>query len=256
MCAVAALRSGAGWVTWAGPKSILPDVRRRGRWEVMSLALAEKQGVVSAAAVPVVRRFIKNRRVTALAVGPGLSGKNQAVEFVRRVLRCADVPVVLDADGLRALHGGFKNSDGRALVITPHPGEMGRLLGISSTAVQARRLACAVAASRKYNAICVLKGHRTLITDGRRVIVNPTGNPGMATGGTGDVLCGLLAGLAGQMRGATAHEKLWRAAVTAVYLHGLAGDLAVRKTTRLGLTASDLIDYLPRAYRTVYGNSI
>jgi NAD(P)H-hydrate epimerase len=169
---------------------------------------------------------------------------------IRRIALETELPFVLDADGLNA----FADSAADLLacrapaILTPHPGELGRLLGIASTEVQAARLAAARRAAAETGAIVVLKGHRTLIASEAGVWINPTGNPGMATGGTGDVLTGLLAALLAQ-----GLEPL-DAARLGVYLHGLAGDLAVEASgiedpALAKLTASDLIDHLAAAAR-------
>jgi NAD(P)H-hydrate epimerase len=154
--------------------------------------------------------------------------------------------MVVDADALNAFEGmaGKLNGRGRTLVITPHPGEMSRLTGLSIAEIQANRLEVARKFAREHELIVVLKGHRTLITapDGT-VWVNPTGNPGMATGGTGDVLTGMVAGLVAQ------HPKdAFLATALAVYLHGLAGDLAAEALGENSLVATDLIRFLPAAF--------
>lgn len=155
--------------------------------------------------------------------------------------------MVLDADGLNAFEGQASQltGKGRSLVITPHPGEMARLLGSSAAAVQRDRLNLARSFAREHDLIVVLKGHRTMIAmpDGE-VWVNPTGNPGMATGGTGDVLTGMLAGLMAQN---PSHTR--EAVIAAVYLHGLAGDVARESTGEYSLVASDLLGALPEAFR-------
>jgi NAD(P)H-hydrate epimerase len=157
------------------------------------------------------------------------------------------VPLVLDADGLNAFEGDTRGLAGRRpLILTPHPGEMARLTGVSARAVQADRPRSASTLARRLRCHVVLKGHRTIVArpDGR-LSVNPTGNPGMATGGSGDVLCGLLAGFLAQGQEAGA------AARAAVYLHGLAGDLAADRVGEMPLMARDLIADFPRALRRV-----
>ena len=154
------------------------------------------------------------------------------------------MPLLVDADGLNCLSqdvGTLSEATGPRLV-TPHPGEMGRLVGLSAREVQQDREGAATQFAQRYNCVVALKGYRTIITDGRDVFVNPTGNPGMASGGTGDVLAGLIGGLMAQGLSGT------NAAVVAVYLHGLAGDLAVETTTKRGMIARDLIDCIPRAW--------
>jgi NAD(P)H-hydrate epimerase len=154
-------------------------------------------------------------------------------------------PLVLDADGLNALA-----EDAAALrrapaprILTPHPGEMARLTGQGIGEVQQSRKAVALRFARENRAVVALKGHRSVVTDGRRAFVNPTGNPGMATGGAGDVLTGAIAALIGQ------HLAPFEAAVLGTYAHGLAGDLAAERFGQIGLIATDILDFLPQAFR-------
>jgi NAD(P)H-hydrate epimerase len=155
--------------------------------------------------------------------------------------------MVIDADGLNAFEGKTELLDGskRPLVLTPHPGEMSRLTGLSIKAIQADRLNVARSFAREHHLVLVLKGSNTIVAlpDGQ-AWVNPTGNPGMATGGTGDILTGMVAGVIGQMS-----DDVGRAAVGAVYLHGLAGDVAAETMGEHSLTATDLLSSLPEAFR-------
>jgi NAD(P)H-hydrate epimerase len=185
--------------------------------------------------------------MTVLAVGPGISRHNETSEFVRTVVKKFTMPMVLDADGLNAFEGRAAelNGKGRVLVITPHPGEMARLLGVTVPEVQRDRVNVARTFAREHEVIVVLKGDRTAIAhpDGT-VWVNPTGNPGMATGGTGDVLTGMTAGMIGQ------HPKqALQAVIAAVYLHGLAGNIACESMGEHSLIATDLLGALPEAFR-------
>ena len=168
------------------------------------------------------------------------------------VVGSATVPMILDADGLNAFAGRaqeLRNGSG-ALALTPHPGEMARLLGCGIPDVQAQRLEVARKSAADWNAIVILKGHQTMVAapDGQ-VFVNSTGNPGMGTGGTGDVLTGMLAGAHSAIR----RESDWvRVLAFGVYLHGLAGDIAYAETGEAPLLASDLIRAIPRAYQQFY----
>jgi len=234
----AAVRSGAGLVTAAVPASIL-DVVDLGSLESMTLPLPAitLDGVLEAA---------KGKSV--LAMGPGLGQEDETAEAVRSIALQVPLPLVLDADGINAFSGRAADLAGRSAetVLTPHPGELGRLLGIPTSEVQADRIAAARRAAAEAEAVVVLKGYRTLVaTPGGEVHVNPTGNPGMATGGTGDVLTGLIAGLLAQGLGALDAARL------GVYLHGLAGDLAAARTGEAALAAGDLLTYLPAAFLEV-----
>jgi NAD(P)H-hydrate epimerase len=187
---------------------------------------------------------------SVLAIGPGLSTVPETAELVRTVVNKYNLPMVVDADGLNAFAGCVKSlrSEGRVRVLTPHPGEMARLAEQSAAEIQSRRVEAAREFSQKYGVTLVLKGSRTLTAspDGQ-VWVNPTGNPGMATGGTGDVLTGLVAGLFARSRARPVTDVV-RAAV---YLHGLAGDLAAREIGETSLIAGDVLEALPRAFRTI-----
>ena len=185
--------------------------------------------------------------MTVVAIGPGIGRHPDTVEFVHEAVRTLKCPLVIDADGLNAFDGKTELLDGskRALVLTPHPGEMARLAGVSTKAVQADRLNVARNFAREHRLVLVLKGSLTIVAlpDGT-AWVNPTGNPGMATGGTGDILTGMTAGILAQMPNDAA-----RAAVAAVYLHGLAGDVAAERMGEHSLVATDLLSGLPEAFR-------
>lgn len=233
LAARAAVRSGAGLVTAAVPESIL-DVVDLGSIESMTLPLRSLDQVLEAA-----------EGKSVLAMGPGLGQEDDTVEAIRRIAGEVSLPLVLDADGVNAFAGRAAALAGRSAetVLTPHPGELGRLLGISTSEVQEDRIAAARRAAVEAEAVVVLKGHRTLVaTPGGEVHVNPTGNPGMASGGTGDVLTGLISGLLAQGLGALDAARL------GVYLHGLAGDLAAARTGEAALAAGDLLTYLPAAF--------
>jgi NAD(P)H-hydrate epimerase len=180
-----------------------------------------------------------------LLIGPGISTHPRTVDFVRALLPKVKVPVVIDADGLNCVSSSpeiLRRLKG-PVVLTPHPGEFARFVGLGAGEVLARRLELAPAFAKKYGVTLVLKGYRTLVAapDGR-VFVNPTGNPGMASGGTGDVLSGMIASQMVQEK-----NDLLGAVLSAVYAHGLAGDIAASKTGEKALTAGDLIRYLPAA---------
>ena len=249
MAGFAALRAGAGLSTVATPKSVLATVAAF-HPELMTEALAEtEQGTISLQAVGLGLSALLERKT--LAIGPGISRNSETAEFVRTIVTRGDKSLVIDADGLNAFEGSTDklNGRGRTVVITPHPGEMARLTGLSIAEIQANRLEVARNFAREHELIVVLKGHRTLIAgataaapDGA-VWVNPTGNPGMATGGTGDILTGMVAGLIAQHP-----QRALAATALAVYLHGLAGDLASESVGENSLVATDLVRFLPQAF--------
>jgi len=251
MAARAALRAGAGLVTVATARSALPIVATLGV-EFMTEALPETEdGGISLRALEGQRLDKLVAGKTVLAVGPGIGAHPETAEFVRTVINKYSLPLVLDADGLNAFAGRMESfrQDLRpagTTVFTPHPGEMARLTGKTTAEIQARRLAVAREFSKQFGVTLVLKGFRTLIAapDGQ-VEANPTGNPGMAKGGTGDVLTGLVAGLLAQFP----NHPVGEIATAAVYLHGLAGDLAAEELGQHSMLAGDLLEKIPQAYK-------
>jgi len=245
LCGSAALRGGAGLVRVAVPASVLPLVAA-GNPCYMTAALAEdSQGRLAGAARDELLELA--RANTAVAVGPGLGRSSDLTSLVLSLIEQTETPLVVDADGLNTLQGQVARLRGRAapLILTPHPGEFARLLGSDVATVQGDRQRLAFGFAAEHGLVVVLKGHGTIVTDGRRVYVNATGNPGMATGGTGDVLTGLVAALVGQ------GLEVFAAAQLGVYLHGKAGDLARDELGEVSLIASDLLTYLPRAFRAL-----
>lgn len=247
MCAKSALRSGAGLVTVATPKSSLPVVAAHGM-EFMTEPLPEtEEGSASAQVLASGQMDRLAEGKSVLAVGPGLGAAAETAQLVREVVNRSLLPVVLDADGLNAFAGRIQElqAANRVRVLTPHPGEMARLSGLKTTDVQSRRVEIARDFAINHKIYLVLKGARTLVAspDGS-VAVNPTGNPGMATGGTGDCLTGIIAGLLAQFPGKAVGEVL----AAAVYLHGLAGDFAAKKMGEASMVAGDLLDAIPRAW--------
>jgi NAD(P)H-hydrate epimerase len=243
LCGSAALRGGAGLVRVAVPEGILPIVAAGSPCYLTAPLPQDPNGQLDRSAEGPLLELLGANDVAAL--GPGL-GQSQAItELILAVLARSDRPLVLDADALNALRQRTDRVKGRPapLILTPHPGEFARLLGSDVTQVQANRQELAVRFAADHGLVLVLKGHGTVVTDGRRLYVNRTGNPGMATGGTGDVLTGLIAALLGQ--GLAPFE----AAQLGVSWHGLAGDLARDELGEVSLIASDLLDSLPRAIR-------
>lgn len=255
LAGTAALRVGAGLVTVATPEPVLPIVAAHTP-EIMTEPLAATlTGTVSERCLQgnLFGRLLEGKR--ALGMGPGLTTHEETQAFVRAVVRArATVPIILDADALNAFAGRageLRDSKG-LLTVTPHPGEMARLLGCSTKDVQAKRVELAIKVAAEWNACVILKGYQTVIVapDGR-AWVNSTGNPGMATGGTGDVLTGILTGLTAQYG-----EDSWPESLAfGVYLHGLAGDIAYAESGGAPLMALDLIHCLPRAFRQFYSES-
>lgn len=243
LAARAAVRSGAGLVTAAVPEPIVGVVEAASLETMTSVLPASASGEISADALGPLERQAVGKQ--AIALGPGLGGSEGAAEVIRVFCLSSSVPLVLDADGLNAFAGRLSDLQARegSTVLTPHPGELGRLLGTSTAEVVRTRLASVRRAAQEAGAVVILKGRATLIADPRgAVYVNPTGNPGMATGGTGDVLTGVIGALLAQ--GASALE----AARLGAYVHGLAGDRAASALGERSLAAGDLLDSLPGAF--------
>jgi NAD(P)H-hydrate epimerase len=234
LAALGALRSGAGLVTIATPKSVVPIVAAMAP-EYMTLPLEETAaGTIEFAAADRVLDF----QADVIALGPGLGHDPSTSAFVHAIVERSGVPLVLDADGLNAFVGDTERlagRDGVDVIITPHPGEMARLLGATIEQVQSDRLEHARDFAASHRVHVVLKGHRTVIAGPEgRSFLNLTGNAGMATGGTGDLLTGMIAAWFAQILDAEGACKL------AVYLHGAAGDLADADEGENALIASDI----------------
>ncbi|HEU4395581.1 MAG TPA: NAD(P)H-hydrate dehydratase [Planctomycetota bacterium] len=244
LAALGALRSGAGLATVGCPRGVQAIVAGYSPC-LMTLGLPESaSGTVSHAALAPALRF--SSRCRAAVIGPGLGRDRGTGQFVRSFLSSVESAAVVDADGLNLLagHAELLHDAPGSFVLTPHPGEAGRLLGLPASAPipeDRRRAALDLAAAT--GGVVVLKGHRTLVTDGERLFENRTGNPGMATGGTGDVLAGVIAALLAQ------RLDPFDAAVLGVAVHGRAGDLAAGRRGEVSLVASDLLEALPDAFR-------
>jgi len=242
MTAQSALRVGAGLVTLAVPSNCLPIVASQSLESMTEPLEATDSGTVSLKAFDYGRAEALLRGKDVVALGPGLGGHPETVEFVRRFVSESRLPLILDADGINAFAGKAESVTGedRALVLTPHPGEFARLLGRSIEDIGVNRIDLCRNFALEHHVHLVLKGHRTIYASpSGQLHVNSTGNPGMATGGSGDVLTGMLVGLVGQsLAGAISLEE---AIVLAVYLHGLAGDLAQQTLGEHSLMASDIM---------------
>jgi ADP-dependent NAD(P)H-hydrate dehydratase / NAD(P)H-hydrate epimerase len=238
LAAHGALRSGAGLVTVATPRSCIPIVAVQAP-DYMTEGLEETvDGTIHFAAA----EYVLGLRADVLAVGPGLGRGEGVTTFMRELLKRSEVPLVLDADALNAFidePAALVGREGRDLIITPHPGEMARLVGCTVEDVQADRMGIARDFASGHRVYVVLKGYRTLIaTPDGKIFINPTGSPAMATGGTGDVLAGMLAAWLAQLLDAEAACRL------ATYLHGAAGELADADEGELSMSASDLAEHI------------
>lgn len=248
LATLGALRSGAGLVT-LGLAESLRDVFAVKCVEAMTKPLAETaKGTLGLEAEETILSFLRTQDV--LALGPGLSQVDETQKLIRRVVEACHKPMVLDADALNAFvgHPGTLAKVSAPMVLTPHPGEFSRLFQVPSPASEADRLAGAKKFAKQFHSVVVLKGYHTVVASPRgETFVNPTGNPGLAKGGSGDLLFGMIAGMLAQ--------KLdpFDAARAGVYLHGLAADLAVKKFGEISLLATDVAGYIHKAIIKVRG---
>ncbi len=263
LCAEAALRSGAGLVTLGVPQSLARSLIRIKAKELMLLPLPENNdGGFSLSGYKQIRDFASS--IDVLVIGPGAGLNRSTQELIRKIVSKINKPMVIDADGLNALVGyldllldtrrlptacplarlGQVDGARSIRVLTPHPGEMAKLTGVKIEEIQKKRKEIAKKISSDYNTTVVLKGRNTIVVDYLgNFYLNKTGNPGMATAGSGDALTGMIAAFLGQ--GLTAFQ----AAKFGVYLHGLAGDLAAKEKTQMGMLASDIITCIPAAIK-------
>jgi NAD(P)H-hydrate epimerase len=260
LAARGALRSGAGLVTVAVPAGIAGTVAGAVP-SAMTLALPENSaGVFRPEGVDRLKEYAKERSVTTMAIGPGMTTHPDAARFVLLALSGVPAAAVVDADALNTL--AQQEADGieqmlrarkQPCVFTPHPAEAGRLLGMKKSEVTAQRERCAEKLARGLGGVVLLKGRKTLISSGARTVSNPTGGPGLAKGGTGDVLTGLIAGLWSQMIASArvSGDLSFKAAALGAWLHGAAGDAAEDELTPWAVTSDDLAAYLPHAFKAL-----
>ena len=246
LASLAALRAGAGLVTLGCPDKVYFILARRYPEVMVKPFASTPSGALSEKGFREISRFLKTQDI--LAMGPGLGRDPSTVRLIRKIALHSFVPLIMDADAINAFQGGpgLLKKCAHPPILTPHPGEFVRVFGGRRPEQESERKRRALAVARAFNVILLLKGCRTVVANPRgKAFVNPTGNPGMATGGTGDVLTGIIAALLGQ--GIFPFE----AACFAGYLHGLAGDLAAREKGEVSLMASDLIEFFPRALKLV-----
>jgi NAD(P)H-hydrate epimerase len=244
LCGLGALRGGAGLVTVATADAAQAVVATFSPSYMTAALPSDAAGVLTAAAEAPALALAAERDI--LAVGPGLGKSLGVTQVVVALMARSQKPVVLDADGLNAVANRPEVLRRRSpLVLTPHPGEFARLAGLAPAELKKDREAHALRYAANTECILILKGAATLVTDGRRLYRNATGNPGMATGGTGDVLTGVVAALMAQ------GMDSFNASVLGVYVHGRAGDLARDELGEVSLASSDLIEFLPRAFKAL-----
>lgn len=260
LAARAALRSGAGLVSVAVPSGVaglvagvVPSALVIGLPETVS-------GCFRPDGVEKLKTYAKDRRVTAMAIGPGVSTNPESARFVLHALSGLPLPAVVDADAINVL--AAQDGDGvatmlkaraHACVYTPHPREMARALKTRAAEVEGERVKAVEKLAKEWGGVALLKGHRTLISTGARTVVNATGGPALAKGGSGDVLTGLIVGLWAQAlaSGRVEGDLAFKSAALGAWLHGTAGDAAERELSAWCVTASDLVEFLPKAFKAL-----
>lgn len=246
LCSQAAMISGCGLVELAAPKSINTILETK-TTEVITYPQEEtKEGTLNIKAFDSLMQL--SQKADVVAIGCGLKNHTQVKNLVKKLIKNLDLPLVIDADAINSIADNVSllKEAKRDIIITPHPGEMARLIKANTNAVRSERIKLAKRFSLKYNVITVLKGHQTVVVD--KVgdeYVNTTGNPGMATAGAGDVLTGMIASFIAQ------GLKPFGAAKLGVYLHGLSGDIAASRKGQVSLIASDILECIPKAIEKI-----
>lgn len=242
LCADAALRAGSGLVDLALPGGIYQVAASHTRCVIFHPMPQTDDGTLAAASIDTLKALAQ--RSDVVAIGPGLTTHEETKQVVLQLIAETEVTVVIDADALNALAENIEVLPVAAgpRILTPHPGEMARLMGLTTAEIQAAREETATAFASEHNITLALKGSGTIVTDGDCLYVNESGNPGMATAGSGDVLTGLIAGLAAQAVAPLGAAQL------GVYLHGLAGDKAAESFTEYSMTAQDILGCVPGSF--------
>ncbi|MCM8833190.1 MAG: NAD(P)H-hydrate dehydratase [Candidatus Omnitrophica bacterium] len=243
LAGISALRSGCGLVTIGIPEGLNHIIEVK-LTEVMSLPLSEtKDHYFSSSAYEKAIEFIE-KKADCVLIGPGISLHPETKKFVKKIIPEIKKPMIIDADALKIISENLEilNSVERP-ILTPHSGEMSFLTGLKVEEIQKNRVEVAEKFAKKYNLILILKGYRTVVTDGQKTYINLTGNPGMATAGSGDVLAGIIGGILSQ------GEDKFITAKYSVFIHGLAGDLAKKEKGEISLIASDIIEKLPDVFK-------
>ncbi|MDD2523652.1 MAG: NAD(P)H-hydrate dehydratase [Endomicrobiia bacterium] len=253
LCANSAIRSGAGLVTFAFPESAYPVIAKNIKPEIMLLPLKEKNKKITNKAQKEILEFIEKKNIKSVAIGCGVGQDINIKQIIKSIINKFDIYVVIDADGINSFQKEQKNGvikdfvNAKAkIIITPHPKEFERISGITYNSTDFFREQITKTFAKNNDIICVLKGHRTVVSDGNNIYNNNTGNAGMATAGSGDVLTGIISAFV-----CNKDKSLILKVATAVYIHGLAGDKASKEKTQTSLIASDIIDNIASAIRSI-----
>lgn len=243
LCSLAAMRSGAGLVTLGIPKSLNLTAQKKIDNSIMTLPLTEtSEQTLSITAFSTIKNLYKN--YSSIAIGPGLSLNPSTQRLILKIIQSSPIPLVIDADALISISKDLNilNQNSITKILTPHPGEMAKLINQKKETIELNRKEITKNFVKKHNCTLILKGNKTIVAENKkRIYTNTTGNAGMATAGSGDVLAGMIAAFLAQ--GITSFES----AKIAVYLHGKAGDIAATNKTKESMIATDIIDFIPKA---------
>lgn len=248
LSSLAALKAGAGYVTLACPDIIVKSIASYTP-DITFLPLKSTcVGSISPENTNSVLSSIRNYDV--ISIGSGLTTKEETKKFVIELLNKIEKPIVIDADALNIIAIENIEKIPKNSIMTPHPKELSRLLNVSVEEIQTNREKYAIIGAEKYNTIMVLKGHETIVTDGKNIFINKTGNSSLAKAGSGDILTGITAGLVAQMRNNNeCEDNLFYAAANSVFLHGMAGELASKELSEYSVLASEQIKYISQAIK-------
>jgi hydroxyethylthiazole kinase-like uncharacterized protein yjeF len=244
LTSLSAMRSGAGLTTWVIPKSLNLSAQKKASNTVMTWPLNEtKEGFLSFSASKNILLNIK--KYNSIAIGPGLSQNPSTAKFINKIISDSNLPIVIDADALNCIANNLTvlKKSNSPKILTPHPGEMAKLTGLSIKEIESKRKTVAEKFALQNKCILVLKGHQTVVTNGNNTYINKTGNAGMATAGSGDVLTGIITAFLAQGVDAFVSAKY------GAFVHGKAGNLAAKSKTKISMIASDIIDYIPQAIK-------
>lgn len=249
LSSLSALKSGAGYVTLACPDVIVKSIASYSPDITFMPLKSTAIGSISKENTNSVIHRIKDFDI--ISIGSGLTTNEETKSFILELLKNIEKPIVIDADALNIIASENIKNVPKNSIMTPHPKELSRLLNISVEEIQANREKFAIIGAEKYNTVMVLKGHETVVTDGKNIYINKTGNSALAKAGSGDVLTGITAGIAAQMKKNMPENFLFYVATNSVFLHGMAGELASKDLTEYSVLASEQIKYIPQAIKKI-----
>lgn len=249
LSSLSALKSGAGYVTLACPDVIVKSIASYSPDITFIPLKSTAIGSISKENTNSIIHRIKEFDI--ISIGSGLTTNEETKSFVLELLKNIEKPIIIDADALNIIASENIKNVPKNSIMTPHPKELSRLLNVSVEEIQANREKFAIIGAEKYNTVMVLKGHETVVTDGKNIYINKTGNSALAKAGSGDVLTGITAGIAAQMKKNMPENFLFYVATNSVFLHGMAGELASKDLTKYSVLASEQIKYIPQAIKKI-----